>query len=69
MQLNLKNYQTSKTKNYLKKNNFLLLSIGANQNSQNWLTIEQGLNKLKLSYYKTYNNNTKKILKNSILRT
>lgn len=66
MQLNVKNYQTSKTKDYLRKNNFLLFSISANQNSQNWLTIEQGLNKLKLGYYKVYNNNTRKILKNSI---
>lgn len=68
MQLNLKNYQILKTKNYLKKNNFLLFSIGANQNSQNWLTIEQGLNKLQLNYYKTYNNTTKKIIKNSIYK-
>jgi hypothetical protein len=66
MQLNLKNYQLSKTKNYLRKNNFLLLAIGANQNAQNWLTIEQGLHKLKLKYYKTYNNTTKKTIKNSI---
>ena len=68
MQLNLKNYQISKTKNYLKKNNFVLLSIGANQNSQNWLKIEQELNKLQLNYYKTYNNTTKKIIKNSIYK-
>lgn len=68
MQLNLKNYQISKTKNYLKKNNFLLFSINANQNSQNWLKIEQELNKLNLSYYKTYNNSAKKIIKNSIYK-
>ena len=68
MQLNLKNYQISKTKNYFKKNNFILLSISANQNSKNWLKIEQGLNKLKLSYYKTYNNTTRKIIKNSIYK-
>ena len=68
MQLNLKNYQISKTKNYLKKNNFVLLSISANQNSKNWLKIEQELHKLGLSYYKTYNNTTKKIIKNSIYK-
>ena len=68
MELNLKNYQISITKNYLKKNNFILLSISANQNSKNWLKIEQGLNKLELSYYKTYNNTTKKIIKNSIYK-
>jgi hypothetical protein len=68
MQINFKNYQISKTKNYLKKNNFLLFSINANQNSQNWLKIEQGLHKLNLSYYKTYNNSAKKIIKNSIYK-
>ena len=68
MQFNLKSYQISKTKQYLQKNNFLLFSIGANQNSQNWITIEQNLHKLKLNYYKTYNNTTIKTLKNSIYK-
>lgn len=68
MQLDLKNYQILKTKNYLRKNNFLLFSISANRSSQNWLTIEQGLKKLQLNYYKTYNNLTKKIIKNSIYK-
>ena len=68
MKLNLKNYQILKTKNYLKKNNFLLFSIGANQNAQDWLNLEQELNKLQLNYYKTYNNTTKKIIKNSIYK-
>ena len=68
MQLNLKNYQISKAKDYLKKNSFLFFSIGANQNSQNWLEIEQKLSKLELNYYKTYNNTTKKIIKNSIYK-
>jgi len=66
MQFNLKSYQISKTKKYLRNNNLLLFSIGANQKSQNWITIEQGLHKLKLDYYKTYNNTTMKIIKNSI---
>jgi hypothetical protein len=68
MQFNLKSYQISKTKQYIKKNNFLLFSIGANQNSQNWIAIEQNLHKLKLNYYKTYNNTTVKTLKNSIYK-
>lgn len=65
MQFNLKNYQISKTKQYLKENNFLFFSIGANQKAQNWLTTEQGLHKLRLNYHKIYNNITIKIIKNS----
>ena len=68
MQFNLRSYQITKTKQYLQKNNFLLFSIGANQNSQNWIAIEQNLHKLKLNYYKTYNNTTVKTLKNSIYK-
>ncbi len=68
MQFNLKNYQLLKTKQYLKKNDFLLFSIGANQKAQNWITTEQGLYKLKLNYHKIYNNITIKIIKNSIYK-
>lgn len=68
MQFNLKNYQIIKTKQYLKKNNFLLFSIGANQNAQNWINTEQKLYKLKLNYHKLYNNVTLKIIKNSIYK-
>jgi hypothetical protein len=68
MQLNFRQYQISKTRKYLIKNNFLILSIGSNQNSQNWLQIEQGLKKLKLNYHKLYNNITKKTIKNSIFK-
>ena len=68
MQFNLKSHQICKTKKYIQKNNFLLFSIGANQNSQNWIAMEQNVHKLKLNYYKTYNNTTVKTLKNSIYR-
>lgn len=68
MQFNLKNYQILKTKQSLQKNNFLLFSIGANQNSQNWVAVEQSLRKLNLSYYKTYNNTAIKTLKNSVYK-
>ena len=68
MQLNFKKYQTFKTKQYLIKNNFLIFSIGANQNTQNWITVEQNLYKLKFDYHKVYNNITRKIIKNSIYR-
>ena len=56
----------SKTKQYLKKNDFLLLSLGANQNSQNWMLIQQGLHKVNLNYYKVGNNTAIKIIENSI---
>ena len=68
MKLNFKNYKIEKSKKHLTKNNFLLFSIGTNQNSQNWIIIEQGLYKLKLNYHKTYNNITTKIVKNSIFK-
>lgn len=65
MKFNFKEYQREKTKQYLKNNNFILLSVNANQKSQNWITLEQGLYKLKLNYYKIYNKTTKKVIKNS----
>lgn len=68
MEFNLKNYQTNLVKNILKKNNFLLFSLGANQNSQNWMILEQNLHKLSLTYTKIYNNITKKILKICIFK-
>ena len=68
MQLNFRDYQKIKTKSILKKNNFLLLTIGANQNSSNWTTLEQNLHKLNLDYTKIYNNITTKILKDSIAK-
>lgn len=66
MQFNLKSYQIYKTKQYLQESEFLLFSIGANQNSQNWVAIEQNLQKLNLDYYKTYNNITIETLKHSV---
>ena len=68
MKFNFKNYQESKTKIYLKKSNFLMLTTGANKNSLNWRVFEQHLKKLKLKYYKTYNKIIKKALSNSIYK-
>ena len=62
MRFNFKSYQISKTKKYLKKNNFILLTYGANKNSSNWLITEQELYKLSFNYHKTYNNITIKLL-------
>jgi hypothetical protein len=66
MEFNLKTYQEQKTKQYVKNSKFILLSINANQKSQNWIVTEQELLKLKLGYYKIYNKTTKKVIKNSI---
>lgn len=66
MKFNLKTYQEQKTKRYVKDSKFILLSINANQKSQNWIVTEQELLKLKLRYYKIYNKTTKKIIRNSI---
>ena len=66
MKLNFRNYQKTKIKSLLKNNNFLLFSIGANQNSANWITLEQNLHKLGFDYTKIYNNITTKILHDSI---
>lgn len=65
MKLNFRSYQGLKTKQLLINNNFLIFSIGTNQNAQNWVNVEQALQKLKLDYHKTYNNKTRKIIKNS----
>lgn len=68
MQFNLKNYQNLVIKNTLKKKNLLFFTININKDSQNWLTIEQSLHKLGLTYAKTYNNIAIKILERSIFR-
>jgi len=65
MQLDFKHYQYNKTKQYLIKNHFFFLTIGANYNAQHWLSIEQELYKLKLNYHKIYNNTTIKLIRKS----
>ena len=67
MKLNLKKYQINIFKNILKEK-FLLLTINSNQNSQKWLTIEQNLYELGMSYTKIYNNPAIKIVSNSIFK-
>jgi hypothetical protein len=68
MQLNFKKNQEANVKRHLKKNNIILLSNGSNQNAQDWLDTEQGLYKLNINYYKTYNNAAFKIIKNTIFK-
>jgi hypothetical protein len=67
MHFEFRDYQFSKIKQYL-KNEFLLFSNGANQNSRNWLAVEQGLHRFELKYYKVYNKIALKVLKNSIYK-
>ena len=69
MQLNFRNYQKAKIKSLLKNNNFLLFSIGAHQNSSDWISLEQNLHKLAIDYAKIYNNITTKIVHESIGKT
>lgn len=68
MQFNLKNYQKNKTIDILKKNNFLLFAIGANQNSRRWVTLEQNLHDIGFTYKKIFNKATKKVLKQSTIK-
>lgn len=68
MQIDEKNYKKKKIKTNLKKSNFLLFAVSANQNSQNWLLLEQNLHRLLLTYNKICNNTVFKILQNSILK-
>ena len=66
MKLNFRIYQKTQTKSILKKNNFLLFTIGANQNSSNWLSLGQNLHKLGLTYTKIYNNIITKLFQDSV---
>lgn len=68
MKLNFRIYQQNRIKSTLKKNKFLIFTIGANQNSVNWITIEQNLHKLDLIHTKIYNNITTKTFKDSIAK-
>ncbi len=68
MQLNFRSYQKTKIKSIMKKNNFVLFTIGANQNASSWITLEQNLHKLDLDYIKIYNNITTKLLQDSIAK-
>ena len=68
MKLNFRTYQKTQTKSIIKKNNFLLFAIGANQNSSNWIALEQNLHKLDLAYTKIYNNVTTKIFQDSVVK-
>ena len=68
MKLYFRKYQNDKIVNLLKKDSFLLFSINANRSSDNWLTLEQNINKLAITYTKTYNNAVRKTFEKSIFK-
>jgi len=65
MELNKKDYKLTKLKHYFKKNNFFFIFNG-HINIKNELFLQQTFFKLNLKSYKTFNNLTVKLFKNSI---
>lgn len=55
MDFNRKTYQIIKLKRYFKANDFFLLFQSAKLNLKKWISVEQDLKKLHLSYYKPLN--------------
>lgn len=68
MELNLREYNISKTKEYIKTNNLFVFFNGIHQNSVNWIKTEQRLKNQQLSHYKIFNQTSKIILKKSIYK-
>ena len=68
MRLYFKKYQSDKALNILKKDSLLLFSINANRNANDWLTLEQNINKLAITYTKTYNSAVRKTFEKSIFK-
>jgi len=66
MEFTAKSYKILKIKKYLKKKNLFFFFNGVNQNSEDWIITEQGLQIINFSYYKVFNKTANKILKNSI---
>jgi len=61
-----KKYKIIKTKNYIKLNSLFIFFNGINQNSNDWILIEQNLKKINFNYYKIFNKTSKKALTNSV---
>ena len=68
MDYNLKNYQTLKTKKYLKKNSFFFIFQSSKINYKEGIQIEQKIKTLKLKHYKVLNEISSKIIDNSIYK-
>jgi len=68
MDFNLKSYRVLKVKNSLKNCDFFFFFHSAKLTSNEWVSIEQDLKKLKLKYYKVFNGTTSETLKNSVYK-
>lgn len=66
MDYTLKKYQIKKTKKYFKNNSLFFFFNFSKLKPKEWLKIEQQLQQLKLTQYKTFNGITKKIFYDSI---
>lgn len=66
MDLTTKKFKIEKTKNLIKHNNLFIFLNGINRNSNDWILIEQELEKINFNYYKIFNKTSKKTLNNSI---
>lgn len=66
MKFSAKEHGIIKTKNYVKKIDLFFFFNGVNRNFNDWITLEQGLSKIKFNYYKIFNKTTRKILNTSI---
>jgi hypothetical protein len=68
MDFNLKSYRVLKVKNYLKNCDFFFFFHSAKLRSNEWISIEQDLKKLKLKYYKVFNGTTLETINNSVYK-
>jgi hypothetical protein len=68
MDFNLKSYRVLKVKNYLKNCDFFFFFHSAKLTSNEWISIEQDLKKLKLKYYKVFNGTTLETINNSVYK-
>lgn len=66
MKFNLKTYKLLKFKTYIKKKNFLILTIAVARKNQ--IKQDQKFKKLNYNYHQIYNTLSKKILKGSIYK-
>lgn len=67
MELNSKEYNTLKTRNYLKVTELIFFFNGVTKKASEWIKTEQSLKSMNFNYYKVLNKTTKYTLKNSLL--
>lgn len=66
MEFSSKEYHIKKTRDYVTKKNLFFFFNGVNKKSNDWINVEQELQKLSFSYYKILNKISKKTLNESI---